>query len=92
MFLKIKYLFKVVFFNKKLFLYYGKKLLKFDYLLKKNQYNFFYDSIFCVGEDGANLNSKNRKKQNIYLPIVLILKISKVKNNLKRESKITFFF
>ena len=35
LFLKIKYLFKVVFFNKKLFLYYVKKLLKFDYFRKK---------------------------------------------------------
>ena len=34
---------------------------------KKNQYNFFYDLIFCVGEDGANLNSENRKKNKIYI-------------------------
>ena len=86
-FLKIKYLFKVVFFNKKLFLYYGKKLLKFDYLRKKNEYNFFYDLIFCVGEDGANLNSKNRKKTKYIFANSLDFENFKSKKQFKKESQ-----
>ncbi len=66
-FLKIKYFFRVIFFNRKLILYYVKKLLKFNYFKKKNLYNFYYDSIFCIGKDGVNLNfEKHQKSKYIF--------------------------
>ena len=68
------------------------KTCKFDYLRKKNEYNFFYDLIFCVGEDGANLNSKNRKKTKYIFANSLDFENFKSKKKKKKRVKITFFF
>ena len=66
-FLKIKYFFRVIFFNRKLFLYYVRKLLKFNYFKKKISYNFYYDSIFCIGREGIiSDNKKNKKTKKIF--------------------------
>jgi hypothetical protein len=87
LFLKMKYFFRVVFLNRKLFLYYVTKLYKSNYFKKKNFHNFFYDLIFCIGEDGVKLIFEKYKKPKYIFANSLDFELFKNEKQFKKEKQ-----
>ena len=87
LFLKIKYFFRVVFLNKKLLSYYIKKVFKLNFLSRKNKVKFFYDLIFCIGNEGVASDFRNGKKTKYVFANSLDFENYKIKKNFKKESQ-----
>ena len=90
--LKIKYLFRIIFFNQKLLLFYIKKILNIKIFSKMKNYSYFYNYVFCASLEGEKKEYTNSDTKLIYGHSLDYDNFLKKKNLNKNLNKNFFLF